>query len=218
MGLATLIFGAVAPIGRVEVSGARHLAADEAISLSGLIGRPLFAASASEARARLLSIPSVRDARVELSLTGPLRIALTEREATLRWIVGAVEWFVNAQGILFASTDPSAAPSLRVRDTRVGSRSAGDMLDPALVAAAVRLAKLAPGELRADARAPEVRVESGANGLVVATGAGWEIRFGGPERIDDKLGLALRFLKEQPDRRLQYVDVRDPDRIVFSPE
>jgi hypothetical protein len=62
-----------------------------------------------------------------------------------------------------------------------------------------------------------VVLTSGADGLVVRTAA-FEIRFGGPERLEDKLALARRTLRENPTRKLDYVDVRTPDLIVISPK
>jgi len=218
-GLATLVFAPLEPIAAVEVTGARHVARDGAAGASGLLGVPVFRASASQARAALLQHAAVRDARVEIAVPGSAaRISLVEREAAGRWVVGGTEWFVDADGVLFPSIDPSAAPSLRVRDQRTAQRSAGDRVDPAVVAAALRLAKIAPGELRADATAPSVRIDAGPDGIVLASGAGWEIRFGTAERIDDKLALAQRFLRDRPTARLEYVDVRSPERIVFSPQ
>ena len=174
-------------------------------------------ASAFEARGRLRALPAVRDAAVEVDVLGTYRIALVEREAAGRWQVGGVEWFVDADGVLFASADPTAAPALRVRDLRAPRRTAGERLDRALVAAALRLAALAPGELRADMRAPEVVVEAGPNGLVLRSGARWEVRFGDAESLDEKLAVARQFLRNEPDRPLDYVDVRSPERIVFFP-
>jgi len=52
---------------------------------------------------------------------------------------------------------------------------------------------------------------------VLRTGAKWEIRFGSAEHFDEKLLLAKSFLRDNPTRRLDYVDVRSADRIVFSP-
>ena len=52
---------------------------------------------------------------------------------------------------------------------------------------------------------------------MVRTGAGWEIRFGGAERIDEKIADAKRFLRENAGRKLDYLDVRTPDSIVVSP-
>jgi hypothetical protein len=201
----------------VEVSGARHLAAERAVAATGLRGAPLFRASAADARAALLGNVAVRDARVEIRLPDAVaRVTLAEREAVGRWVVGAVEWFVDGDGVLFPSDDPTAAPALRVRDLRGGGPAAGDRVDAAYVSAALRLAKIAPGELRPDAVAPAVRVEPGPDGIVLASGAGWEIRFGTPERIEEKLAVALRSLREDPARRIEYVDVRTPQFVVIK--
>ena len=72
-------------------------------------------------------------------------------------------------------------------------------------------------ELRADATKPEVRIDP-VQGLVVRSGAGWEIRFGTPDQLEQKLSNAKKVLSDEPTRRLDYVDVRSPDRIVFSPQ
>lgn len=200
-----------------QVTGARHTAPSDAIAASGFEGARILRASAVEARARLRALPAVRDASVEVDVLGVYRIALTEREAAGRWQVGAIEWFVDRDGVLFASADPTAAPALRVRDERVARRAAGERLDPALVSAALRLAALAPGELRADMRAPQVVIDAGPNGIVLRSGARWEVRFGGAEGLDEKLLVVRQFMRNEPDRPLDYVDVRSPERIVFSP-
>ncbi len=198
--------------------GAKHVSRDAARSQSGLDGVPTFLASAAGARTRLRTLPAVRDARVEIVLPGAARITLVEREAVGRWVASDnVEWFIDAAGVLFPSIDRTGAPGLRVYDERA-PRSAGERIDPpALVEAALRLAALAPGELRADATELRVVMTAGASGLVLRTGARWEVRFGSAERFDEKLSLARRFLRDNPTRRLDYVDVRSPDRIVFSP-
>jgi cell division septal protein FtsQ len=164
----------------------------------------------------------VRDARVRLALPDAATIDLTEREAAGRWIVAGAEWYVDAEGVLFRSADPAGAPAVRIRDDRPATAACagaagGACLDPALVAGALRLARIAPGELRADATAPEVHVDP-SQGLVVRSGAGWEVRFGSASDLELKLANAKRVLSDQPTRRLDYVDVRSPDRIVFSPQ
>ena len=141
------------------------------------------------------------------------------RAAVLRWLSGSpsgAELFVDAEGMLFSSIDPRGAPDVRVSDEN-GPRKAGDRLDPALVEAAMKLTRLGPQELRPDATAPRVVLTAGANRLVLRVAAGWEIRFGGPERIDDKIANARRYLRDNPLRKLDYVDVRTPDSIVVSP-
>ncbi len=201
------------------VVGAKHVSRDAARSQSGLDGVPTFLASAAAARAQLRTLPAVREARVEIVLPSTARITLVEREAVGRWVASDnSEWFIDTTGVLFPSVDRTGAPELRVFDER-GPRSAGERIGPpALVEAALRLAALAPGELRSDATDLRVVMTAGANGLVVRTAsAKWEIRFGTADRFDEKLSLAKRFLRDNPTRRLDYVDVRSPDRIVFSP-
>lgn len=219
--VAALLVVALAGLARVEdvvVVGAKHVSRDAARSQSGLDGVATFLASAADARAQLRTLPAVRDARVEIVLPSTARITLVEREAVGRWIASDdVEWFIDANGVLFPSIDRTGAPDLRVLDERA-PRSAGERIDPpALVEAALRLAALAPGELRSDANDLRVVMTAGASGLVLRTGAKWEVRFGSADRFDEKLSLAKRFLRDNPTRRLDYVDVRSPDRIVFSP-
>ena len=202
----------------VEVAGARHVRIGQAIAQSGLLETPTFLSSATEARTRLRTLPAVKDAKVEIALPDSAHITLVEREAIGRWVASnGLEWYVDADGVLFPSADANGAPQLRVADERA-ARSAGERLDPALVLVALRLASIAPGELRGDATAPRAVMTAGASGLVLRFGSGWEIRFGGPDSFDEKLALAKRYLRDNPQRRLDYVDVRSVDRIVVSPQ
>ena len=200
----------------------RHRTAGQIAGSAGLIGRPVFAASAADARSALLRLPAVRDARVRIALPDAARVEITEREAVARWVMGPLEWYIDAEGVLFGSADPQGAPPIRVTDDRDATRvcaagAGGRCVDPALLAAALRLARIAPGELRADAVKPEVHVDP-VQGLVVRSGAGWEVRFGTALDLEKKLANAKRVLSDDPRRRLDYVDVRSPDRIVFSPQ
>jgi cell division septal protein FtsQ len=218
---AALVVVARADLAHVEdvvVVGAKHVSRDAVRSQSGLDEVPTFLASSADARAQLRTLPAVRDAQVEILLPGTARITLREREAVGRWVASDnVEWFIDAGGVLFPSIDRKGAPDLRIFDERP-PRTGGERIDPpALVEAALRLAAIAPSELRADATDVRVVMTAGANGLVLRTGAKWEIRFGSADRFDEKLSLAKRFLRDNPTRRLDYVDVRSPDRIVFSP-
>ena len=219
---AAIVAASIGPFWRirdVSIEGAHHVTVDAVVAASGLLDAQAFTASASRARDRLIrALPAVRDAHVEIGIPDRARVVLSERVPILRWSAGDAEWLVDADGVLFSSIDPHGVPELRVTDER-SSRRAGDRLDPALVDAAAKLARLGPGELRPDATSPRVVLTSGANGLVLRVGAGtgWEIRFGGAERIDDKIALVKRYLRDNPQRKLDYVDVRTPDSIVVSP-
>jgi POTRA domain-containing FtsQ-type protein len=220
---AAIVAASIGPFWRirdVSIDGAHHVAVDTVVAASGLLDAQSFTASAARARDRLVHLPAVRDARVEIRIPDHVRVILSERIAIARWTsgsgAGGTEWFVDAEGVLFSSLDPRGAPDVRVTDEQK-PRQAGDRLDPALVEAATKLARLGPGDLRADALSPRVVLAAGATGLVLRVAAGWEIRFGGAERIDDKIALARRFLRDNQQRKLDYVDVRSPDQIVFSP-
>jgi cell division protein FtsQ len=217
-----IVAASVGPFWRirdVSIEGAHHVAVDAVVAASGLLDAQAFTASTSRARDRLIrALPAVRDARIEVRIPDRARVVLTERIPILRWLAGGIEWFADADGVLFSSIDPRGAPEIHVTDER-SARQAGDRLDPALVDAASKLAHLGPGDLRPDATSPRVVLASGATGLVlrVGVGTGWEIRFGGAERIDDKIALVKRYLRDNPQRKLDYVDVRTPDSIVVSP-
>jgi len=219
---AAIVAASIGPFWRirdVSIEGAHHVAVDAVVAASGLLDAQAFTASTSRARDRLIrALPAVRDARIEVRIPDRARVVLTERIPILRWLAGGIEWFVDADGVLFSSIDPRGAPEIRVIDER-SARLAGDRLDPALVDAASKLAHLGPGDLRPDATSTRVVLASGATGLVlrVGVGTGWEIRFGGAERIDDKIALVKRYLRDNPQRKLDYVDVRTPDSIVVSP-
>lgn len=221
---AAIVAVAIGPFWRIRdvaIEGAHHVAVDTVVAASGLFEAQAFVASAARARDRVIrALPAVRDAVVEIRIPDRARIVLSERVATLRWASGTsasgTDWLVDADGVLFSSIDPRAAPDLRVTDEQRAPQ-AGDRLDPALVDAATKLARLRPQDLRPDATAPRVVLTAGASGLVLRVGAGWEIRFGGAEHIDEKIALARRFLRDNPQRKLDYVDVRSPDQIVFSP-
>jgi cell division protein FtsQ len=218
---AAIVAASLGPFWRIRdvaIEGAHHVAVDTVVAASDLLGAQSFTASAAPARERLIRLPAVRDARVEIRIPDRVRVMLSERVPVARWVTTAngTEWFVDADGVLFSSLDPRAAPDLRVTDEQK-ARQPGDRLDPALVAAATKLAGLRPQDLRPDATSTRVVLAAGATGLVLRVAAGWEIRFGGAERIDDKIALARRFLRDNQQRKLDYVDVRSPDQIVFSP-
>jgi len=216
---AAILAASIGPFWRIRdvaIEGAHHVPVDAVVAASELLGAESFTASAARARARPVKLPAVRDAQVQIRIPDHVTVILSERVAVARWISGGTEWFVDAEGVLFSSLDPRGAPDIRVTDEQK-TRQAGDRLDPALVEAATKLARLGPADLRPDATSPRVVLAAGATGLVLRVAAGWEIRFGGAERIDDKIALARRFLRDNQQRKLDYVDVRSPDQIVFSP-
>jgi len=222
LGVLAMALSGTPRVATVSVGATRHVSAAAVIAATGLVGRPVFTTSAADARAAVLRLAAVRDAQVRIALPDAAQVDVVERDAVGRWVTGGPEWYVDADGVLFASADPQGAPQLRAIDDRGATKvcagtAGGRCVDPAVVAGAIRLAHIAPGELRADATKPEVHIDA-VQGLVVRSGAGWEIRFGTPDDLEQKLANAKRVLSDNPTRRLDYVDVRSPDRIVFSPQ
>jgi len=219
--LVVVALAATPRVANVSVTGAHHLTADAVKVASGLVGRPVFTTGTADARAALLQLPALRDARVQISLPDAAHVDVVERDAIGRWTIAGTDWLVDADGVVFLSRDPQSAPQLRAVDDRDATRSCaakggGRCVDPAVVAGAFRLARIASGELRADATKPDVRVDA-TQGLVVRSGAGWEIRFGTPDDLERKLSNAKQQLSANPTRRLDYVDVRSPDHVVLFP-
>src|SRR5439155_1765490 len=137
----------------------------------------------------------------------PRRLRPPRRPADLDRAIAGITALACAAAIVAASI----GPFWRIRDVSI--EGAHHVTVDALVDAAMKLARLSPQDLRADATSPRVVLTSGSNGLVlrVGGGTGWEIRFGGAERIDDKIALVKRYLRDNPQRKLDYVDVRTPD-------
>ncbi|MBI3522092.1 MAG: FtsQ-type POTRA domain-containing protein [Chloroflexi bacterium] len=203
------------PVSEVSTEGTRQLGSQNAILVSGLVGTPTFRASGQDARGRLRALPAVRDATVELSLPGGARILVSEREPVARWSVSSGELLVDREGVLFASIDAAGGPATRIIDDR-GTAKQGDRVDPALVSVASRLAALPARDLRPDEIAPTVHIAKDGT-LILNSGAGWEVRFGGPEAFDEKMSAMRAFFREHPSGSLEYVDVARPGSIVSKP-
>ena len=104
-------FAGAPRIDGLAVMGARHLTAAQVSAAAGLAGQPVFSANAADARAAVLRLPALLDARVRIALPATARIEVTEREAIARWSVGPLEWYIDAEGVLFGSADPQGAPA-----------------------------------------------------------------------------------------------------------
>ena len=103
-------------VATVSVGATRHVSAAAVIAATGLVGRPVFTTSAADARAAVLRLAAVRDAQVRIALPDAAQVDVVERDAVGRWVTGGPEWYVDADGVLFASADPQGAPQLRAID------------------------------------------------------------------------------------------------------
>lgn len=186
---AAAIYGVAASsafaVSELELSGIRY--SDEA-TVRALLAVPdgtnVFRLATEPLEARLLELPTVASASVDVRLPGTLEARLAERRPVLVWQVGDQPFLVDADGVLFAELTgrPSAeAPSLpTVTDERASSRSlgVGASLEPVDRDAATRLGSLAPSDVGSAAAGLAIDVND-VNGFVVrATPDGWQAVFG----------------------------------------
>ncbi len=183
------IYGAAASpafeVARLDLDGIRY--SDDAGVRSRLdlpAGTNVFRLATEPLEARLLELPTIAAATVEVRLPGTLAVRVVERDPILVWEVGDRRLLVDAEGVLFAELTgrPSAdARSLPVViDERATSRSlrVGGSLAPVDRDAATRLGSLRPSDVGSAAAGLEIEV-SDANGFVVrAEPDGWQAVFG----------------------------------------
>ena len=94
--------------GAVETGEAAIAAA---VGLDGT-RRSLPAIDVASAREALVALPWVASATVAKEYPGTLRVALTEREAVARWLLGSRTFLVDAKGGLIVEADGRALPLL----------------------------------------------------------------------------------------------------------
>ncbi|MEA2661395.1 MAG: domain, FtsQ-type, partial [Chloroflexota bacterium] len=79
-------------VARVGVSGTRNVSAETVMAAAGLVGRPAFTTSTADARAAVLALAAVREARVRILLPDRAQIEIVERDPVARWVAGDVTW------------------------------------------------------------------------------------------------------------------------------
>jgi hypothetical protein len=145
-------------------------------NLFGLSTRPLVSA--------LMSLPTVRSARVDVRLPGMLAVTIDERVPVMVWQVGDRRYLADADGSLFAlmpahpSAEAADLPVIEDRRIAAISLDIGKRLDPVDLDAATRLASLVPADVGSSAVSLAVTVTD-AHGFVVGTRPGsWGAIFG----------------------------------------
>lgn len=170
---------------RLEVNGLGLTTEDAIRGSVGLEpGTNLVGLATEPIEARLRELPSVQDARVDVSLPDVLRVDVTERRPIVIWAVGERRFAVDAGGHLFAdvSADPTGLTKgiPTVSDERVSANglAVASTLDPVDLDAATRLGSLTPSQVGSHAAAFRVHVTD-KNGFTISSGSGsWVAIFG----------------------------------------
>jgi cell division septal protein FtsQ len=201
------------PLREVAIVGARYQDLDSIRSTAAMEGQNAFTASAALAAERVGRLPAVQRARVSVSLPDRALVEVTER-APLMVLTFSGGWlYADGSGALFAGDDQGREPLLE-DETR--SYRPGDRLPSGLVGIVRRVDILGvTGYFGSGIRRTRL---TAAYGLVLALDRGTDVRLGTTEDFDRKLAVAQRIVLERAGKRLDYVDVRSPDRVVFFPQ
>ena len=150
-------------------------------------GVNLFSLSTVPLVSRLLDLPAVASAHVEMALPDRLVLRIEERTPILVWQIEDRRYLVDRRGVLFAVVSPVMAATgvlaglPVVVDTRISSVAAlaeTDSLDPIVLDAATRLASLRPADVGSAAESLAVEVGDESGFVVRAAPTGWLAIFG----------------------------------------
>jgi cell division protein FtsQ len=191
-------------------------------------GTNLFRITVEPLAARIAALPGVADARVRVALPETLVVEVVEREAILAWAVGEGRFLVDVDGVLFATTEPSAValaglPVIDDSRAEAATLEVGDRLDPVVLDAARRLGALVPADVGSVARRLLVTI-SDATGFVVGTSPeSWIAVFGlytpsaRPTSIVPGQVRLLRSLLAGREETVAQVILSSPENGTYTP-
>jgi cell division septal protein FtsQ len=237
-GLVVLANGPWLRVERVAWAG-QHYTADHELqsALDRLRGQQLLTLDLSAVSAQLEKLPAVSEAHVEAFLPDQLRITLAEKRATFVWQTSAARMIGAADGTLIGQValqaalpdDIAALPLVDDRRVAGGEIVVGDRIDPALLAVALRLAKLDPARLGSEATQLAVRLDDEHGFVLVAADPGWQAALGRygvdladdpshpGDRIEAQLAAIRTLFSMRPEAGVSWLDVRNPGKVYWRP-
>jgi cell division septal protein FtsQ len=237
-GLLALINGPWLRVADVAWAGQRYTpSAQLERVLAPLDGAALLTLDAGALAARLQQLPAVSHATVEAVLPDTLRVRIVEKVAAFVWQTSAVRLIGVADGTLIgqlalqAELPPDIEALPLVDDRRVNSRDimVGDRIDPATLAAALRLASVEPAALGSTATEVHLRLTDDDGFLLVSAQPGWQADFGfypdadpgQPTSLDQQVEAQVAAVRTlfsfEGEAKVRWVDVRDPRRVYWRP-
>lgn len=194
-------------------------------------GANLFELRTEPLAQRLRALPTVLDARVEVSLPDTLVVRIVEREPILVWRVGDLGYLVDPSGVIFTVIDDAnagaAADLLSVTDARASSAGTigpGTVIDPVYFDAATRLAALVPDDIGSSATSLAVTITDSSGFLVSTRPGSWVAVFGfytpsqrKTELIPGQVRL-LRSLLVDREAEIERIILGDDDSGTYVPK
>jgi cell division septal protein FtsQ len=237
-GLLALINGPWLRVANVAWAGQRYTPATQLQRMLGALdGAALLTVDAAAVAARLQQLPAVSHATVEAVLPDTVRVRIVEKVAAFVWQTSAVRLVGVADGTLIGQVALSAdlpadmAALPLVDDRRVDSRNiiVGDRIDPATLAAALRLAAVRPVALGSAATQVGLRLTDDDGFLLVSAQPAWQADFGFypdadadgsatlDERVEAQVAAVRTLFSFEGETKVGWVDVRDPRRVYWRP-
>jgi cell division protein FtsQ len=207
-GFALAVRSPLLDVDSVVVEGAERTGTEAVLAAAGVRpGDQLLDVDAAAVARRVGELPWVGEAAVTRSLSGEVRIAVTERRPVAVVGDGGRSWLVDAQGAVLAEAGAQWGDLPRLAGA-VGRLSPGAVVSAgAAPALAERLVAALPGAVTELRHQPE---------LVAVLAVGGEVRFGDETQLDAKLLALVTMLAEVDLDGLERIDLRVPGNPVLT--
>jgi cell division protein FtsQ len=197
---------------RLVVKGTPHVPAAEIVSVSGIRdGEHLVDVDESRARARLLALPWVADAHVDVSWQGTAHLSVTERTPVAAVVSAPHRWLlVDAKGRALAGAAGIGSGRMvitGVAPVRLGQTYGAGLAAPLAITTALR---------------PGLRSRVGSIGVGKDGSVTLQLRSGGVAQLCQPVDLAAKLASlttvfaHVDDRNIRVVDVCIPDSPVIT--
>jgi cell division septal protein FtsQ len=210
VGLALYVLGADRTfyVADVVVEGTVTLSPEAVVEGSGVSGRHLFWLNPAEAAGRLLEMPNLLAATVEVGWPNQVKITVTERAPVMVWDQRGQRFWVDEQGQLMQARqetgDLLVILSQEPEELTLGSRIPGEVLDGAL-----QLKNLRPNIT--------ALYYERANGVSYQDGRNWRAYFGSGQDMNQKLVIYETLVSDLMARDLQpeYISVINKEKPYY---
>jgi len=200
-------------VDQVEVAATPHVGTDQIMEVSGVrVGQNLVDVDAGAARAHLMGLPWVADARVDLDWwSGVVRISVTERVPVAAVATSDAQWVVSDADGHAVATLPPGGPGL-IAIENVAPVEPGSDFGPGIQAPLEVIAGLSPG-LRSRVFAVVAGTDGTVQLKVLPSGI---VDLCQPDRLTQKLANVDTWFADVDDTRLATLKVCDPDSPVAT--
>jgi cell division septal protein FtsQ len=183
------------------VVGNQLVPAEEIYQNSGLEEMSIFWITPAQVEATVVSLPNIKEARVQCGLPNRVTIKVVERQPQVIWQQGEKRYWIDEEGIVLPARGEMTEATVIV-DLDERPVQPGDRVDPRVIAGAQKLRSLLP-ELTAVQYAFHT-------GISFQSEQGWPIYLGQGEDIEQKVAIMKALLQEITAKGIhpQFIDLR----------